>query len=187
MENDMSTVLMPLFAAVLLSFVIERALAVVFDIPKVEEWVKVRGSSLKGMVAAAVAVTICIAGDLDVVSSMLKYGGATNAGELHVLGNIITGIFIAGGSQGSVKLFQDVLGFSKEQRDRVDDVTLKQLAVDELKLEREALQSKAEIAQLQVRLQLLAENDVSLDAERLARLEEAVARINEARGHSTTV
>jgi hypothetical protein len=180
MENDRWVYLLPLFVAVLLSFVIERALAVIFDIPAVDKWLKLRGSSLKGIVAAALAVTICIVGDLDVVSKMLEYGGSEpNAAGL--LGNIVTGVFIAGGSQASVKLFQDILGFSKEHRDRLDEFQRKEGEVKELVLEREALQQQAEIAQLRARIAHPDGDDISLDVERLARAEEAVTRINEAR------
>ena len=180
MENDMWIYLQPLFVAVLLSFVIERALAVVFDIPAVDQWAKLRGSWLKGTTAAVLAVAICSIGNLDVVSKILEYGGA-EPNAAGTLGTIVTGVFIAGGSQASVKLFQDILGFSKEHRDRLDEVQRKEIEAKELALEREALEQQVEITLLQAKIAQPLEGDVSLDVERLARTEEAVTRINEAR------
>ena len=121
-----------LFAAVLLSFVVERTLAVVFDISGMDERLKLSGNfvnknapsfagaSMKGILAAALAIVICISTGLNILNEILNDAQVPNTSlPPAVLGEVMTGIFIAGGSQASVKLFQDVLGFSKANRDVV--------------------------------------------------------------------
>ena len=65
---------------------------------------------LKPIIAVAVALGICFYYDLDIVAAVLEPQGITT------LGISITALIVAGGSAAAVKLFQDVLGFSKEAR-----------------------------------------------------------------------
>ncbi|CAK0757455.1 hypothetical protein CCP1ISM_7390002 [Azospirillaceae bacterium] len=39
-----------------------------------------------------------------------------------MLGTVFTGMIVAGGSAGSLKLFQDILGFSKKARDAAKEL-----------------------------------------------------------------
>lgn len=121
----------PIVIVVLLSFIIERALAVFFDLTGLGSRLKwppgddpsQKGTSFKGLIAAAVSIVICWFSGLDVVNAIL-------AGNVDSIpkwaGTTITGLVIAGGSQGSVKLFQDVLGFSKTNRDLINLTRKKQ-------------------------------------------------------------
>jgi hypothetical protein len=121
----------PLFKLVILSILIERFLAVFFDLTGMKELLQtevqsspsVTGSSRKlsgkGLIAAGVGILVCLGTGFDVVNPIIE-GPPVMDGITRLdgtLAQIITGIIIAGGSQGSVKLFQDVLGFSKENRD----------------------------------------------------------------------
>lgn len=146
-----------LFAAVLLSFVIERILAVFFDLSGLDKELKLDGvwskqnapnyfnNSFKGIVAAVVAVIICLLADINVINEIIKNSkGADPSGLPSWLGEIMSGIFIAGGSQGSVKLFQDVLGFSKDNREKVNNLQEKNMKAQEEKASRDEVAAKLE-------------------------------------------
>lgn len=134
-------ILEALFAVVLLSFVVERALAVVFELPYVDREIHVvpnpddpaRPRSIKGYIAAAVSIAICMAAGLNLPDAIFRTAGdaASDADALSgSLGAILTGLVVAGGSQASVKLFQDVLGVSRERRDHVKRLQEEQIAAD---------------------------------------------------------
>ena len=96
-----------LIAIVVLSFILERALATLFE----SDWfLKVehnRTSANKGsfqsLIAFVVAAIACILWEFDALSIILMKEKVT------ALGAIITGAVIAGGSKASIKLFRDVL------------------------------------------------------------------------------
>jgi len=97
-----------LMEIVLLSLVLERALALLFEsrfFLKVEERREKAGQgSFKPLIAFLVASAGCILWQFDALSILLTQETMT------ILGSVITGAVVAGGSKGSVKLFHDVLG-----------------------------------------------------------------------------
>lgn len=99
---DWEQLIEALAAVVVLSFVVERALALVFEhrlyVNRLDDM------GLKEPIAFALALVICVRWDFDIVSVLLR--GETTT----LLGQAITAAVIAGGSKASIKLFHDVLG-----------------------------------------------------------------------------
>ncbi len=93
-------------AVVVLSFIVERALAVIFES---RMWV-LRGPSGGGkeLLAAAVGVAVCWHWQFDAVSIIVLREHVSEAGF------VLTGLLVAGGSKASVKLFHDVLGVKSD-------------------------------------------------------------------------
>jgi len=90
-----------LAAIVVLSFVLERALAVVFES---RQFIRAfDGKGVKDWIAAAVCIAVCFFWKFDAVSMIILSDHTTPFGE------IITGALLAGGSKASLKLFHDVL------------------------------------------------------------------------------
>jgi hypothetical protein len=86
---------------VVLSFLVERALAVLFE----NRWFVDRFDSkgVKEPISVLVAFAICRYWDFDAVSVILMRE------RTHFFGHLVTAGIIAGGSKASVKLFHDVL------------------------------------------------------------------------------
>jgi len=113
-----------LVGVVILAFLVERALSVLFEsrffINRFKE------KSLKELIAFVVAVLACWYWDFDAVSMIFLKEKVT------LLGMVITGGVVAGGSKGAIKLFRDVMGFKstaqkiKEAKDEADK--LKQIS-----------------------------------------------------------
>ena len=95
-----------LAAVVVLSFVVERALAIIFEHRLYVATLDQKG--LKTPIAFVVAALICWHWDFDLISVLLK------AGEVSLLGKLLTAAVIAGGSKASIKLFQDIMGVQSE-------------------------------------------------------------------------
>lgn len=92
-----------LVAIVILAFLLERALAVLFESRFfIKRW---KEKSLKELIAFVVAVLACWYWDFDAVSMIFLKEKVT------ILGMIVTGGIVAGGSKGSIKLFRGVMGF----------------------------------------------------------------------------
>ncbi len=92
-----------LVAIVILAFLLERALAVLFESRFfIKRW---KEKSLKELIAFVVAVLACWYWDFDAVSMIFLKEKVT------LLGMVITGGIVAGGSKASIKLFRDVMGF----------------------------------------------------------------------------
>jgi hypothetical protein len=95
-------------ALVLLSFILERALAVLFESRLFVGLERRRNATRQGtykpLIAFAVAALACILWKFDAVSIILTRE------KISILGCLITGAVLAGGSKASVKLFHDVLG-----------------------------------------------------------------------------
>ena len=86
---------------VVLSFLVERALALMF-----ESWFwthKMQNRGLKEPIAFLVALLICWIWHFDVISILLTNDHTT------VIGYFVTAGVIAGGSKASVKLFHDIM------------------------------------------------------------------------------
>ena len=90
-----------LAAVVVLSFVIERALAVIFEHKLFLK--RFDGKGLKELIAVVVSVLVCARWNFDAISMIVLTDHTTFVGEL------LTGMVIAGGSKASLKLFHDVL------------------------------------------------------------------------------
>lgn len=90
-----------LAAIVVLSFILERALAVLFESRFFIE--RFDGAGIKEWIAAGVCIAVCVYWKFDAVS-MIVLTDHTN-----LFGEIVSGAVIAGGSKASLKLFHDVL------------------------------------------------------------------------------
>lgn len=100
-----------LVAIVVVAFLLERALALLFE---TRVFIKrAQGKSLKELIAFVVGVLVCWYWDFDAFSMIFLKE------EVTILGVVITGGIVAGGSKASVKLFRDLLGFkSTAEADR---------------------------------------------------------------------
>jgi hypothetical protein len=90
-----------LVAIIVLSFVPERALAVLFESRLFIK--RFEGKGVKEWIAAGICVAVCIIWKFDAISMIILTDKTT------VFGEIVTGCVIAGGSKASIKLFQDVM------------------------------------------------------------------------------
>ena len=97
-----------LTAIVVLSLLVERFLAIIFD----SRWFinVLDGAHIQELIALIFAATVCIVWDFDAVGMIIL------ADETNWFGCFITGGVVAGGSKASVKLFRDVLGFKSTAR-----------------------------------------------------------------------
>jgi len=91
-----------LFGIVVLSFLLERALAVLFELPVFLDSPLDRKGG-KEAVAVAVAFFVCWYWDFDAISTIILRE------KTNLLGQFITASVIAGGSKASLKLFKDFL------------------------------------------------------------------------------
>jgi hypothetical protein len=100
---DWERVFEVLVTIVVLSFLLERALAVLFEtrifIKKVAE------KSVKELMAFIAGAVVCILWKFDAFSMVLLQDKVT------IFGAVITGAVIAGGSKASIRLFRDLLKF----------------------------------------------------------------------------
>lgn len=102
-----------LVGIVILAFLVERALAVLFEsrffINRFKE------KSLKELIAFVVAVIACWYWDFDAVSMIFLKEKVT------LLGMVITGGVVAGGSKGSIRLFRDIMKFKSTAQQQEED------------------------------------------------------------------
>ena len=100
-----------LFAIIVLSFFVERALAVLFE----NRWFleKTRCHSVKELITFGVSFAVCRYWDFDALSVLLVKD------KTMLWGHLITAAIVAGGSKASIKLFHDVLDIkSNAERER---------------------------------------------------------------------
>jgi len=108
-----------LIALVVVSFLLERALALLFETRAYIN--RAQGKSLKELIAFVVGVLVCWYWDFDAFSMIFLKEKVTFPGV------VITGAIVAGGSKGSVKLFRDLLGFrSTAEASRLAPAQVKQ-------------------------------------------------------------
>ena len=109
---DWTRVTEVLVAIVIVSFVLERGLALLFE----TRWFikRYKDRSLKEPIAFVVAAFVCIFWEFDAVSAILLKEKMTVPGEL------ITAGIVAGGSKASIKLFRDVLKFKSAAQDELE-------------------------------------------------------------------
>ena len=110
---DWERVIEVLSVIVILSFLLERALAPFFESRIFIGRFKQKG--LKEIIAVIVGAIICIVWQFDAISIIVLKDSMT------LLGEIITGAVIAGGSKASIKLFRDVMGFKSTAQRELDE------------------------------------------------------------------
>ena len=90
-----------LVAIIVLAFLIERALAVLFESRFfMNRW---KERSLKELIAFVVSALACWYWDFDAISMIFLKEKVT------ILGMVITGGIVAGGSKASIRLFRDLM------------------------------------------------------------------------------
>jgi len=102
-----------LTVVIVLAFLLERALALLFEHRLFVGRFDQKG--LKEPIAFLVALLVCWRWDFDAVSSILLTEKTT------VLGKVITAGVIAGGSKASVKLFRDIMGAKSQAYAAVEE------------------------------------------------------------------
>lgn len=137
-----------LIKVVILSFLVERSLAVMFDMDGLRALLK-RKRDIKPIVAILVSVGACFALHLDAFAPLGAIG-ATLA-EIKWLGYFLTGLVVSGGSAGSVKLFQDILGFRRSSREQIK-------AVEELEQQAAATEARARVEKAQAEIAVARSN-----------------------------
>jgi len=148
-----------LIKVVILSFLIERALAVIFDMERFEPVLNVKDA--KAPIAIAVSIAACVTLGIDAIGPLRGRDALT---DFRFLGEVLTGLVVAGGSAGAVKLFQDVLGFRRTSREQLRQV--------------EKLEHEAEKAEANARLQKAEAEAVTARA----RVVDTAARISAPKG-----
>lgn len=111
--NSLLNVLGALSLLVILSMLLERALALIFDYHWFQELSK-KYNGLKTPIAFAASWFTCSLVNFDVLSQL--FTPPTDTPEPNAIGILITSAIVAGGSAGAIMLFQGVLNFSREAR-----------------------------------------------------------------------
>jgi hypothetical protein len=123
----MDNLLDKLLIVVVFAMILERGFAYVFELRL--EWPRLRrspvpppdgrllgevlGSTLKALLVLGTAYLFCRWYRFEIVTALF---GVTPSGDLR-FNYLVTALVVAGGSAGAIKLFQDVLGWSKTARD----------------------------------------------------------------------
>lgn len=103
---DWDRVFEALAAIVVLSMFVERSLALVFE----HRWYdKMHGKGMKSITAFVVSFFVCKYWEFDAVSIIFSREHTV------MWGYFLTAGVISGGSKGSMKLFQDVMGWKKKK------------------------------------------------------------------------
>jgi len=89
-----------LISIIFLSFIVERALAWLFESQFYIN--RLGGRGLKEIIAFALSVGVCYFVDFDALSILFQRN------ETHLFGLFITGAVVSGGSKASIKLFKEV-------------------------------------------------------------------------------
>ncbi|MEM6506863.1 MAG: hypothetical protein AAF711_15600 [Planctomycetota bacterium] len=154
-DDQVMRILYSLFQLVVVSMVLERALAFIFEHrwfreyfegidpdnpPKPDDPNKPPSrSGYKGLLAIVIAIFICWIYKFDIMQDIFAHEKSS------ALGVIITGFVLAGGSAGAITLFQGVLRMSKENRDAMRD-----LEKAKIETEKQLIQKKAELELMKV-------------------------------------
>lgn len=141
-----------LLKVVVLSMVIERAFAFIFEhawfdrlfnksIPDPEDKTKtIRVSKIpgiKGLLALGSAIAICHKNSFDVLSAIFNRPASDQFGV------IITSFVVAGGSAGAIAIFQGFLNLGKESRDALIEARKKEAEAARELAELQVAQAKA--------------------------------------------
>jgi hypothetical protein len=103
-------IFLALFQLVALAIVVERGMFFAFDIAW---WRDKLDSGAKAVITFAVSIAICFLYGFDVIGDITG-----NPAGSKVLGRVLTGFIIAGGSAGAMRLMQDFLKLSRSARDQ---------------------------------------------------------------------
>ena len=137
-SDDFTLILWMLARLVIFTMMLERVLYFIFDYTLWRDKIKDKG--IRAPIALAAAWVACWYFGFDVVYPVLD----PSAGPTP-FGIFITAGIMAGGSQGAMLLFQNILNFSREAREEMDKVKKEQRA---------AALSQAKLAQAQAKKQL---------------------------------
>lgn len=115
---------------ILLSFVVERALTVLFETRTFFPWLE-QNRGWKTSIAYGVSIAVCIYWKIDLLGALFSNG------RQDLPGYILTAAVIAGGSKASVKLFRDYFDirsrFAREyEQEQAHRVTLARQNVEEI-------------------------------------------------------
>lgn len=106
---DWERVIEVLVAIIIIAFLVERALSLVFESRLFINYAKDKG--FKEFIALGVGVLVCVLWEFDAISMILLKEKVTWYGAM------ITGGIVAGGSKGSIKLFRDVMKIRSSSED----------------------------------------------------------------------
>ena len=99
---------------IVLSFFVERSLAIVLENKHVAKIIEGRG--IKEVPAVILSLFICLYFEFDALAIVLHHD------KNEAFGYIVTALIISGGSKASIKLFHDVMGAKpKHLKDKVND------------------------------------------------------------------
>ncbi len=98
---------------VIVSILVERALSILVENKRFIE--KCNDKGIKEIISFSVSVGVCWVWGFDAISTILLREKTT------IIGFILTGAIVAGGSKGSIKLFRDVLGFKSSAQARYEE------------------------------------------------------------------
>lgn len=101
---------------VLLAFIVERALSVVFEHYLYVKYLEPK--KIKEFIAVGTAFTICYVSNFDIIQVLMGTKG------YNILGVSLTALCIAGGSKIAIRLFQDVLGVKKISGSSINNSTV---------------------------------------------------------------
>jgi hypothetical protein len=104
---------------VVISLLLERALSIIFE--NRIFIAKCKDKGIKEFIAFGVSVAVCWTWDFDAISTILLKEKTT------VIGFILTGAIVAGGSKGSIKLFRDLLGFKSSAQAEYEELKSRNL------------------------------------------------------------
>lgn len=157
---DWERVFEALVAVIVLSFLLERALAPLFESKPFI--VRLDKPGVKELIAAAVSITGCIWWQFDVVSMIILTERTT------IPGAVVTGAVIAGGSKASIKLFHDVLDIKSSTYARRHEVIATAAADD-------AIAAAVKVRAMEGESTLSALSDAEAKIERNVKKAEAAA------------
>lgn len=97
-----------------LAILIERSLSVIFESrPFIRATENTSGT--KELISSVVCIGVCLFWQFDAFTIMI-----VNSDKMTVPGMVITGMLVAGGSKGSIKLFKDMMGWiSSAEKERM--------------------------------------------------------------------
>lgn len=148
----MDKLIQGLVVVVLLSFIIERALAVFFDMEKLRD--RLSKYDLKPWISIVVSIAVCGFLQFDILRVLTEADvmGVKLGTVPPWLGIGLTGLTVAGGSAGAVKLFQDVLGLRRTTRDEQRKVAMEEqaAALEEAKARQVVAEATKQAAILQI-------------------------------------
>ena len=118
---DWERVFEALATIVVLAFVLERGLAVIFESRYYINRIENKHIYIKEFIALVVGIVVCEIWHFDAISMVLLKAKTT------WFGAAVTGAIVAGGSKASIKLFRDVFHFMSSAEDERQKIKKKEL------------------------------------------------------------